>query len=101
MGNEVGEQFVLKNGTDFLLVLLIRIDALSVNDVFRVFDEAPCCFCGAAIRDILSFIFEDKISFFLGKEELFATIFHFSLFTFHFYFLPLHFLKQIYAKIET
>jgi hypothetical protein len=50
VGNEVGEQFVLKNGTDFLLVLLIRIDALSVNDVFRVFDEAPCCFCGAAIR---------------------------------------------------
>lgn len=44
-GRELGEQFLFQDVADFFFCLLIGIDALGVEGVMPVSNEAPCCFC--------------------------------------------------------
>ena len=46
---EVAKQFVMEDRTYFFFVLLERVNPLGVNHVSWIFNEAPCCFGGAAI----------------------------------------------------
>ena len=44
-GRELGEQFLFQDVADFFFCLLIGIDALCMEGVMPVSNEAPCCFC--------------------------------------------------------
>lgn len=44
-GRELGEHFLFQGVADFFFCLLIGIDALCMEGVMPVSNEAPCCFC--------------------------------------------------------
>jgi hypothetical protein len=44
-GRELGEQLLFQYVADFVFCLLIWIDALCMEGVMPVSNEAPCCFC--------------------------------------------------------
>lgn len=88
IGVKMRQQFVLENRTDFLLILLERVDSLGVYYVLRVFGKAPCCFGGATVSNeghgvVSHFLFTINVHFFykirifLLIHEVFISFFYF------------------------